>query len=269
MISTLRAAAGELPSDMARILKARKIVVAMHSEDFAPFFMHDAQGYLFGLDVELAFDIARKLGVDLAFNRRARTFDELVDIVADRQADMAISDLSITVRRALEVDFSDPYLELRHGVLINRLKAPQRASLDWLNSMNVVIGVEEGTSYAEFARRDYPAARIVQHPTWERSVEAILGGEVHALLFDETRVYQWVRDYPENALYVRTKILEDKIDPIGIAVHSEDRHLLSWLNVYIHTIEQDGTLDKLKEVYIRGDAWRRALGPPQDQGVPK
>ena len=269
LLATLRAAPAELPPDMARILEARKIVVAMHSEDFAPFFMHDAQGQLFGLDVELAYDIARKLGVDLVLNRSARTFDELVDIVADRQADMAISDLSITVRRALEVDFSDPYLKLRHGALINRLKSPQRASLDWLNSMDVVIGVEEGTSYAEFAERDYPAARIVQHPTWERSIEAILGGEVHALLFDETRVYQWVRDYPENALYVRTKILEDKVDAIGIAVHSQDRHLLHWLDLYIHTAEEDGTLDKLKDVYVRGDTWRREMGLPTDRGLSK
>lgn len=249
--------ADDLPTDLARIFNQRKIVVAMYYEDTPPFYMHDNLGRLFGFDVELAFDIGRKLGVDVVFNREAKTSEDVIFKVANRKADIGISNLIRTQRRAIKVNFTNPYVTLYHALLINRLKtAYTEADLKWLNSSNVALGVVTGTAFVEFAQRDYPNVQIVQYPKWDQAADDVAKGKIHAALFDDSAVLKWVKDHPEEILYVKTKILKEKEDPLAIVVHWKDTHLLSWLNLYLHTIVLDGTLDKLKSVYLRTDKWK-------------
>ena len=109
-----------MPSDMQRILNNGKLVVAMYFEDVPPFFMTSKNGSLFGFEVDLANDIAKKLGVKVEFNRSAQTFDGLVDMVTEGKADIAISMLSNTLSRARRVRFSEPYITLHQSFLFNR-----------------------------------------------------------------------------------------------------------------------------------------------------
>jgi len=243
---------------MARIFIQGKIVVAMYCEDFPPFFMKNKQGHMYGFDVELAFDIGRKLGVDVIFKREAGTYEDVVAMVANRKADIGISAISRTRSSAIKVNFTKPYITLYHAMLINRLKTSQmKSGTEWLNSMNVALGVVTGTSYVEFAQHDYPNAQIVQYSKWEQAAQDALKGKIHAAFFDDISVLKWVNEHPEEALYINGEILKDKQDPLSIAVHWEDRHLLSWLNLYIQSISIEGTLDKLTAFYLKGDEWKR------------
>ena len=251
-------AAENLPPDMARIFDQGKIVVAMYFEDFPPFFMKNKQGQMYGFDVELAFDIGRKLGVDVIFKREAGTYEDVVAMVANRKADIGISAISRTRSRAIKVIFTKPYITLYHAMLINRLKTSQmKPGTEWLNSMNVALGVVTGTSYVEFAQHDYPNAQIVQYSKWEQAAQDALKGKIHAAFYDDISVLEWVNEHPEEALYVKAEILKNKEAPLSIAVHWEDRHLLSWLNLYIQSITLEGTLDKLIEFYLKGNEWKR------------
>jgi len=71
----------ELPPDIERILKKGKITVAMYHEDITPFFMHDREGTFYGFDVEIAKEVAKRMGVELEFNRDPKTFDAVVDFM--------------------------------------------------------------------------------------------------------------------------------------------------------------------------------------------
>jgi len=249
-------AAADIPPDLTRIFNRRKIVVAMYYEDMPPFFMHDNQGRLFGFDVELAFGIGRKIGVDVVFNREARTYEDVIAMVANRRADIGISSLSRTLKQAIKVNFTTPYVTLYHALLINRLKTAQmKTGANWLNSANVALGVVTGTAFVEFAQQDYPNVQIVQYPKWDQAANDVAKGKIHAALFDDNAVLKWVNNHPEEVIYVKVKVLE-KENPLAIAVHWKDRYLLSWLNLYLHTIVSEGTLDKLKSVYLRTDEWK-------------
>ena len=118
--------AGDFPPDLQRIMNRGHLIVAMHREDFPPFFMHDKSGRYHGLDVSLAQDIGRRLGVGVKFNRKAETFDEVIDIVARREADVAMSYLSRTLERAKRVKFTESYLSLRLALWVNRLRLPKK-----------------------------------------------------------------------------------------------------------------------------------------------
>ncbi|WP_242523484.1 transporter substrate-binding domain-containing protein [Thiocystis minor] len=72
-----------LAPDMARIVARGELVVAMADMDIPPFF-YLRDGRLVGLEVEMARDLAHELQVAVRFNRQAKSFNEVIDLVAAR-----------------------------------------------------------------------------------------------------------------------------------------------------------------------------------------
>lgn len=54
------------------------------------------------------------------FVREAKTFDEIVTMVVDRRADIAVAYLSDTLERARLVRFTRTYVQVKPAVLLNR-----------------------------------------------------------------------------------------------------------------------------------------------------
>src|ERR1043166_3923931 len=93
-LNPFRSAQAAPPQEIKRIINAGKIVVAMHRDDRVPFFMHDGSGNFIGYDVEIANDIAKKLGVKVEFLRTAKFYDDVVTQIEKGEADLGISKLS-------------------------------------------------------------------------------------------------------------------------------------------------------------------------------
>ena len=243
---------------MDRILKKGKITVAMYYQDIPPFFMNDKEGNFQGFDVSLARDIARRLGVEVEFNRDPRTYDEVVRTIRERKADVAISMLSNTLGRARGVQFTQPYIVVKQALFINRLKiaAMKKGQSEpslLIDQKGVRLGTMAGSSYMGFAKEGFPQATIVPYDDHKKAIEDVLSGDITAVLYDEVEVKRWYAENPERALYVQIDILQDKKDPFAFAVHWEDKHLLHWLNLYLDTIRIDGTYDALMDTYLPGE----------------
>ena len=236
--------------EFKKIFKEKKIVVAMLSSDEPPFFMHDSLGKLTGIDVELATAIARSLDVELVLNRTAKTFDDVVRLIAQKEADIAISYLSRTSPRGLSVLFTQPYMRFKHALLINRLKAKKSDSLEWFNRKEVTIGVLEGSAYVDFGKMDFPQATLAIYPSWDSAATAVQRGDIHAALMDDNEVLSWTRRHPEVLLYIQTRVLANTEDQISMATHWQNTHLLAWLNLNIEFMEAEGRLNQLRQKYL-------------------
>ena len=157
--------------EVQKIVKRGKLVVAMYYGEYVPFFVKDKHGKLYGIDVKIASELAAYLGVKVEFNRKARTFDEIVNMVARGDADIAVSYLSRTIERGKKVSFSMPYIILHPTLLVNRLKLlrlePGENPGKYLHSPDALIGVERGSSYVAFARDMFPEARVVQYNSFK------------------------------------------------------------------------------------------------------
>src|SRR5436190_22845497 len=113
--------ADNLP-DLQKIIEKKKIVVALVNQENEPFSMKDKNGQLFGLDIELAKRIGKELGVNVEFLQTAKSFDEVIEQISEKKADVAISELTSNPRRAQFVAFTKPYVSLNLAVLMNRVK---------------------------------------------------------------------------------------------------------------------------------------------------
>ncbi len=244
----------DLPPDIQRIKDRGKLIVALVNDTVAPFF-YEENGKLTGLDPSLARDIAEQMGVEVEFNRSSDTWDGTVELVENGEADVVISLVSNSLSRSTRVAFSDPYVTLNDGLLINRLKLAkfedaEEDILKMLTTQDYKMGVITGRSHVEVAAADYPNAEIVIYDSFDDVIAAVTKGDVLAFLSDEIDVRIWAEENPEGSLNILSFLRKDKHDTIAFVVNWRDTHLLSWLNLYLDTIRLNGKMDELIGKYM-------------------
>jgi ABC-type amino acid transport substrate-binding protein len=226
-------AAGFLAPDIGRIKQRGELVIAMLATDTPPFF-YEKNGELVGLEVDLAKSIAQALNVEVRFNREAKSFNEVVDLVVQRRADLGISKLSRTLTRAQMVHFSHPYLTLNHSLVINRVAFARLASNmrieDAIRQYSGSLGVISQSSFADFAKSNFSKAKVTEYPNWIEVLKAVNTGEVMAAYRDEFEIKRLLKETPSAALTLRTVTLKDLEDTLGIAVGVNDPTLLAFVN---------------------------------------
>ncbi len=241
----------EMAPDIERILDRGKLIVALLGTDNSPFFMGDSEPA--GLDIKIAQGLADALGVDLEFNRSADTFNDVVDQVYQLKADIAISKLSRTLSRAKRVQFSRPYVTMRHGLLVNRVQLAQQTEgnqvIEAIRNFSGNVGVIEGSSYVGFIKQKFPKATIQEYPTWDDIVEAVINGNVQAAYRDELEVKKIIYKNPDAALRLQTIALNDTQDQIAMALPWDSRHLQAFVNQYLDTFDLNYTADQVLDEY--------------------
>ena len=237
-----------------KIIDRGKLIVAIHSEDQPPFFFLDKNGKLKGQDIEIARGIATEFGVNLEFNREAKAFNDLVDIVAAGKADMAISKLSRTLKRARIIKFSNPYIVFHQALILNRLelakKAPTNEDIDpFIKDFKGKIGIIANSSYVNYAKKYFPNAKPIEFPTWDDVVEAVFNGEVLAGYRDEMEIRKVIKGRSDASLKVKSVVIKDVTDPIAIAIARENTQLVFWVNLYLEQLNLNLTAEKLLNKY--------------------
>ena len=198
--------------------------------------------------------MADELGVKLVISRDAPAFNDLVTQVAAGKADLAVSKLSKTLTRAKTVKFSTPYMVFKQGLLFNRLQLAKVASESEVNNFvrnyKGTIGVIANSSYANYAKTNFPHATIKEFKTWDDAVQALINGEVLSVYRDELEIKKVLSSIPQSSLTLKPIYLKDLTDPIAIAVGRDNSQLLYWVNFFLENQKQM-TADELLSTYSR------------------
>lgn len=239
-------------SEIAAIRARGYLVVAIPAFDAPPFFL-ERDGELKGLDVDLAQGLGQALGVELRFDRSARSFNETIDRVAQGTADIAWCKLSRTLHRASSVRFSEPYLVLRHALAFNRV---QLAELARGNPVPPVIrgytgklAILAGSAWIEYANTHFPAATKVEYADNDEMIRHVREGIVTAAYRDEFVIKRAVQLDPALTVSVRTITLKDLEDPLAVAVNPTQSHLLDFINLFLASQRKKLTVDSILQDY--------------------
>jgi ABC-type amino acid transport substrate-binding protein len=237
-----------LAPDIARIVLRGELIVALLNKDTPPF-VHEKDGVLSGVDIDLIRKIAKELMVPVRFDRSARTYDEVAQLVANGQADLGVSKLARTLKRAQSVLFSTPYMHLDHALLINRLAfahvAREQSVTQAVRNFTGTIGVLAGSAWEEFARRNFVKATMVPFARWSDAVDAVKRGQVAAAYRDAMEVRAIMRSDPSLALTLRTVSFTDLQSILCVMVGSRDQVLLSFVNEVVANQTERLTVSKL------------------------
>jgi L-cystine transport system substrate-binding protein len=238
LLASLVLAAGA-EGDLAKIKAAGAFRVATEGT-YSPFTFHDASGALVGFDVEIAQEIAKKLGVKAAFTEGK--WDGLIAGLDANRYDAVINEVTITDARKQKYDFSDPYVVTK-PVLIVKSDSKIKSFADLKGKK---VAEDLTTTYAQVAK-SY-GANVVNA---DLPLEVILSGRVDGTINDRLFFLDFKKQKPDAPL----KIVDtyDQPDYQGVILRKGNPDLVAAINKAIADIKADGTYLKISLKYFGED----------------
>ncbi len=180
------------PAQAGRLddIAARGVLRVGSTGDYKPFSYRQAGGGFIGMDVELAGELARSLGVRLELV--PTTWPTLMaDLGADK-FDLALSGVSVTAERQRQALFSVPYLHDGKTPITRCENVARYQALAQIDRPEVRLIVNPGGTNERFARARAPHARLIVYPDNVTIFGQLVSGAADLMMTDaiETRLQQ-------------------------------------------------------------------------------
>lgn len=255
------------PPDIREIKERGKLIVLQYQGTRGGFFMYDdemnfpdfpsyddGKGRVIGYDIETAYKIADRLGVELELRRTAPNFTQACKMVARGEGDIVLSKLVNTLDRAQYVNFATPYVVVRLGVLINRLEETRLGAeenpVKLCNRPDAKVAIQTGTAFIPFAKEYFPEAQLVEYPDLDATIKAVEKGEALAMLNDEWNIGSALRMNPEIGVRVRLAFIPEVKIGLGPAISPEKPNLLNFVNLMMERDQISTTSTFLLDRYF-------------------
>lgn len=224
-------------NSLKAVKKAGFIRVAM-DPGYPPFSYYNARQELVGFDVDVAREIARRLGVEAKLV--AIPWQDIIKGLNAGEYEAILGSMAITDERKKVVEFSEPYYYARSQVFV--LTGSALKGLDEVKARTV--GVLGGDSTFENDARTLGVKRIKEYKTNDDALAALKKREVDAVITDDV-----VGMYAKNRMGLSIEGLGDTLgrDSIAIAVRKGNRALLKAINASLQEMRKDDTLRRLGE----------------------
>lgn len=240
----------QLNSDLEEIVKDGKLTVAFVSSS------NNQQVKSF--DVALATLIADELSVKLD-PIYAMNYNEAIALVANKKAELAISNITRTPERGKYVFFSRPYNANTLSMIESRSNASATDStrekiIKKYNQAGVVLGAVDGAVFAAIGTDYFPKAQIVTYQDEKQMLMDIDNKKINAIISDDLIGKAILRSAPELSLSVTITKVNDWLLEDAIVMNTDHMKLMYWINLFLETLEQDGTLKNMRSQYFSNTA---------------
>ena len=215
--------------------------------DYRPLSFCEPDGTYWGFGIEVAKEIASRLGVVPEF-RKTSWPTLTADVLTEPQLfDLAIGGITITDTRRETMLMSDGYLANGKTILCRASEASRYKSLDDIDMPEVRVMVNPGGLNEKFANENLIHATIIVHPNNEEIPTLIAEGEADVMITEITEAPYYVQTDPRLA----APLLNEPFNhgEIGVLMQKGQEDLLQMVNNVIRQMKKDGSLRKLHEKY--------------------
>lgn len=236
----------ETPADLLTQIQERgEIVVAMEGT-WAPWTYHDESGQLVGYDVEVAQNIAQRLGVEVSFAEGE--WDGLLAGLDSGRYDIMVNGVDIDEARSEKYDFSAPYAYNRTAVIVS-------GENDSIQSMEDLDGKSTAntlnSTYAN-AAESY-GAEVTGVDDFIQTIELLNSGRIDATLNAEVSYYDYMAQHPDAN--IKIACIDPATTQVAIPMRKgeESAALVAAINDALAEMAEDGTLTELSMKYFGTD----------------
>lgn len=178
--SNAAAASNMQPQSKVEQIKAKGELVMLTNATFPPF-EYTKGTEVVGVDVDIANEIAKELGVKLVV--QDMEFDLIVDYIKAGRGDIGAAGMTITDERKEQVDFSNEYITSTQYVIVPAGTDTKSYQLD-----GKVIGVQEGTTGDVYYASEPKVIKAKEVKKYKSAIDAandMLLGRVDCVIIDE------------------------------------------------------------------------------------
>ncbi|AFR69725.1 amino acid ABC transporter substrate-binding protein [Brachyspira pilosicoli] len=240
-------------NSLQKVKENGKLVLGL-DDTLAPMGFRDDNGEIVGFDIDLAREVANRLGVEL----EAKPIDWSSAILSLKKGDVDViwNGFAVNESRKQQVNFTKPYL-------YNRLMIAKYSDRDDINSKEdlkgKIVGVQSGSSNYETLVNDPVSKEIKEIRQYDSYVNAFLDLEakrIDAVIVDEIVARYYISK--ENADFT---LLEDKpitSQYLSVGLRKTDTELLNAIDKALDDMRADGKAAEIstkwfgKDVFIKG-----------------
>ena len=238
----------EYPPDgkVAEIVE-RGILLIGTTGDYRPLSFCEEDGTYWGFGIEIAQEIASRLGVKTEFVKTSWP-TLTADVLAEPQTfDFAIGGITITDTRKETMLMSEGYLANGKTILCRATESERYKSLADIDKTEVRVMVNPGGLNEKFAKENLTHATIIVHQQNEEIPSLIAKGEADIMITEITEAPYYVQTDARLA----APLLNEPFThgEIGVLMQKGQTDLLQIVNDIIRRMKSDGTLRRLHEKY--------------------
>ena len=215
--------------------------------DYRPLSFCEPDGTYWGFCIEVANEIAKRLGVNIEFKKTSWP-TLTADVLTEPQIfDLAIGGITITDARRETMLMSDGYLANGKTILCRSTEADRYKTLADIDKPEVTVMVNPGGLNEKFANENLTHAFIIVHPKNEEIPSLIAEGEADVMITEITEAPYYVQT--DDRLAAPLLNAPFNHGEIGVLMQKGQEDLLQMVNTTIRQMKADGSLRKLHEKY--------------------
>lgn len=210
-----------------------------------PWEFQDDSGAIVGFEVDLATEIAKRLGRDIKIENVP--FNGLFSAVQSGRIDMAMSSITITEKRLAEVSFAQPYYDSDQSLTVTAA-----SGIKGLADMSgKVIGVDTGSTGDMWATENQAKYGFAEIRRFEGLAPAMLdlgNGRIDGYISDIPALQYYAKDKPEFAVVERI--------PTGerySMMFAKDAPLAAEVSAIITTLKEEGFVQATHKKWFGAD----------------
>lgn len=225
-------------------VKADKKLVIGTEGTYSPFTFHDQSGKLTGYDVDVATEVAKRLGVEPVFQETQ--WDAMFAGLDSKRFDVIANQVGIRPDRQEKYDFSKPY-SVSHAVLVtNKSNSTVK---DFKDIKGLKAGQSMTSNYADLARAN--GAEIVAVDSFNQAIDLIATNRVDVVLNDNLTVLDYLKQKPDAPIKIVAKNEEGQ--PTAFMYRKGSTDLADAMSKALDEMQQDGTLKTISEKWFGED----------------
>ena len=216
-----------------------------------PFSMKSKSGELIGYEIDLAKALAKNLGVQLKLVEMP--FSDLMGALKAGKIDAIMSGMTITPERNLNALFAGPYILSGKSILAKSGKIAEFKGNNATSEKKFKITCLKNSTSEQFAKSVMSKHEIIPVDNYNQAVDMILNDKADAMVADKPICVITILKNQGKDLVTTEEALT--IEPIGMALPSNDPQFLNLVEKYLASLQLTGTLQLLEKQWFNDGSW--------------
>ena len=224
-------------------IKKRGVLIVGSDVPYGVMESFDQNNKIVGIDVDIAQEIASRLGVNLEFNDYS--WDQIFPFVKSGKIDLAMSSVTITPERQKEMLFSNDYFRGGQVIIVRNDNQEIRGVRDLSDKK---IAVQEGTTGYNEAKKYTSKNLVITYSNFESSssdegiINDLRKSKFEAIIVDYIQALELIKKNADLKI-VGVPFTQEGY---GIVTKIGNNSLMEKINYILQKMDEDGTLKNIE-----------------------